>query len=92
VPGFALHPYSRSFYGISADAPLDFDGYIDLTLTLNSNGVIKGPRISSTSVEINQRLRSVLLDYLREHRMRPLAQDGKLVKESELTLRIHYSL
>ncbi len=92
VPGFALHPYSRSFYGISADAPLDFDGYIDLTLTLNSNGVVKGPRISSTSVEINQRLRSVLLDYLREHRMRPLAQDGKLVKESELTLRIHYSL
>lgn len=90
VPGFALHPYSRSFFGIAADAPLDYTGYIDLTLTLNSNGIIKSPRIIGTSADTGQHLRSLLLDYLREQRMRPLVQDGTMVKESELTLRVHY--
>jgi tetratricopeptide (TPR) repeat protein len=91
VPGFALHPYSRSFFGIAAGAALDYDGHIDMTLTLNNNGVIKSPRIIGTSSDTTQQLRSLLLDYLREQRMRPLVQDGKLMKESTLVLRVHYS-
>ncbi|MES2606115.1 MAG: hypothetical protein V4603_14365 [Pseudomonadota bacterium] len=91
APGFALHPYTRPFYGIAPDAPLAYDGFIDMTLTINQAGDVKGSRITGVSSDTPQRLRNVLLDFLRGHSMRPLVQDGKLVKESELSLRIHYS-
>ncbi len=91
LPGFALHPYSRSLYGIAADAELAFDGYVDMTLTINNFGTVRSPRVTAVSPGTSQRLRSLLLDYLRNQPMRPLVQNGSLMKESELTLRVHYS-
>ena len=91
VPGFALHPYSREFYAVPADAALEYDGYIDINLRINQAGDIRSSRITNVSPDTPQRIRNVLLDFLRSHKMRPLVQDGKLVKESELSLRIHYS-
>lgn len=91
VPGFALHPYSREFYGMAPDAELAFNGFIDMTLSINQNGDVRSSRITAVSENTPQRIRNVLLDFLRGNRMRPLVQDGKLMKESELSLRIHYS-
>lgn len=91
LPGFALHPYSRPFYGIAATAPLARAGHVDMTLTVNNYGTVRSPRVTAVSPGTSQRLRSLLLNYLRNQPMRPLVQNGSLMKESELTLRIHYS-
>jgi hypothetical protein len=91
VPGFALHPYSREFFGMTPDAPLDYKGYMDVTLAIDRSGDVKDLRIVATTENTTPRLRAVLLDYLREHRMRPVVQDGMIIDRFPMTLRIHYS-
>jgi hypothetical protein len=90
APSFALHPYSRAFFGYSPTATLAYVGYMDVALTLNSRGRVGSLRIAAAPTNPPQRLRSLLLDYLRDQPMRPLARNGTLEKEAALELRIYY--
>lgn len=90
VPGFALHPYSRGFLGLSgaeAQAPA---GYFDVELSLTENGRVRDLRIVGAAPEAPQRLRRLLLEYLRNHAMRPQLVDGTLAREVPLRVRVHY--
>lgn len=91
VPGFAPHPYSRGFFGLAPDAPLDYKGYVDVTLAIDRSGDVKDLRIEAATDNTTQRLRRVLLDYLREHRMRPQVKDASIASRLPMTLRIYYS-
>lgn len=91
VPAFALHPHSRALVGVAPDAVLDYKGYLDVTLSVNRNGSISAPRIDATSADASQQLRSALLDFLRNTRVRPLLAAGKPVDQKELKLRYYYA-
>jgi tetratricopeptide (TPR) repeat protein len=90
APGFALHPYSRAFFGYSSTTPLAYVGYLDVALTLNNRGRVDSARITAAPANPPQRLRSLLLDYLRDQPMRPIARNGTLEKTTALQLRIYY--
>jgi len=91
VPAFAIHPYSRALVGIAPDASLDYQGYMDVTLSINRNGSISAPRIDQTSEGTSQQLRSKLLDFLRDTKVRPPLDAGKPVGQKELKLRYYYA-
>lgn len=91
VPGFALHDYSRALYGIAQDAPLAWEGYMDLTLRVNRFGDVRGASIDAASADTPQVLRSTLLDFLRGQKMRPAVVNGETVEREDLKVRYYYS-
>lgn len=91
VPAFAIHPYSRRLFGIPADAELAYRGYIDTTLNVDRHGNVRGVKITNVSRDTSQRLRSGLLDFLRETRVRPAVIAGKTVEQSGLNVRYYYT-
>ncbi|MEY3660925.1 MAG: hypothetical protein RLZZ169_1751 [Pseudomonadota bacterium] len=90
VPGFALHPFSRGFLGLSGAAAQEPAGYFDVELSLTENGRVRDLRIVAAAPEAPQRLRRLLLEYLRNHAMRPQLVDGTLAREVPLSVRVHY--
>jgi hypothetical protein len=90
VPGFALHPYSRGFFGLSGAEAQEPAGYFDVELSLTENGRVRDLRIVGAAPEAPQRLRRLLLEYLRNHAMRPQLVDGTLAREAPLSVRVHY--
>jgi tetratricopeptide (TPR) repeat protein len=92
VPAFVTHPYSRTLYGIGPDAPLEYQGHMDMTLDVSRYGDVSGMRIDTVYPETtSQTLRSELLDYLRRQKMRPAVVDGKTVKREDVRVRYYYS-
>ncbi|HEY0963820.1 MAG TPA: hypothetical protein VGE69_15830 [Pseudomonadales bacterium] len=91
APAFALHPYSREMYGIDADAELAWKGHMDLTLDVNRYGDVNGVKIDSVSEGTSQSLRSELLRYLRNAKVRPAIVDGEMVKREDVKLRYYYT-
>lgn len=91
VPELAIHPYSRRLHGIPAEAELVYQGYIDTTLNVDRNGTVRGVKIVNVSEEVSQRMRSDLLDFLRETRVRPAVIAGETVEQSGLNVRFYYS-
>lgn len=91
APGFAIHKYSREIYGIDPDASIDYKGHLDLTLDVNRFGDVSGMRIDSGYPDASQVLRSELLDYLREQKVRPAVVNGETVKREGVKLRYYYS-
>ncbi|HWK55180.1 MAG TPA: hypothetical protein VNR18_12470 [Hyphomicrobiales bacterium] len=90
VPAFVPHPYQREFYGLDRESPLEYRGYIDVTLGLGAQGQVRSPTITATSSDASPILRRALLDHLRDDRMRPFIQDGKPVGVDNLNLRFYY--
>ena len=91
APAFAIHKYSRALYGIDPDAQLVYRGYMDLTLSVNRYGDVRGIKIDTANPEVSQVLRSALVDFLREQKMRPALANGETVAREELKLRYYYS-
>lgn len=91
TPWFATHLYSRELFGISADDTLQYRGYIDVTLGINRFGDVRGAKILQASDETPRKVRSSLLDYLRNQKMRPALVNGKLTQTEDLTMRFYYS-
>ncbi|MGV3591815.1 MAG: hypothetical protein ACO1PZ_08995 [Gammaproteobacteria bacterium] len=91
APAFAMQPYSREMYGIPEDAELAWKGYMDLTLDVNRYGDVNGAEIDAASADTPQSLRSELLRYLRNAKVRPAIADGEMVKREEVKLRYYYT-
>jgi hypothetical protein len=91
VPAFAIHPFSRTLYGLAPDALIEYQGHIDVTLGVDRNGRVRAPRIDAVSEGTGQQLRSQLLDFLRETSVRPAVIDGKLAAQEDLKIRYYYS-
>lgn len=91
VPAFAVHPYSRALFGIAVDDTLPWRGYIDVSLNLTRDGNVRSADITAASAETPQRLRRLLLSYLRNQKMRPRLEQGVPVMVEDLRLRFNYS-
>lgn len=91
APVFAIHEYSRALYGIDPDAPLEYRGFIDLTLNINRYGDVRGINIDATSPDTPEILRRTLLDFLRGQKMRPAVVNGATVAREDLSLRYYYT-
>jgi len=90
VPVFALHPYSRALNGHAFDEGSPYRGYADVTLDIDRSGNVRNARIDATSPDTSQTLRSTLLDFLRETRVRPAVSAGELVARDGVQLRFYY--
>jgi tetratricopeptide (TPR) repeat protein len=91
VPEFAIHDYSRTLYGIAPDAVLEYKGHIDLTLSVDRYGSVRGLNIDEVSPGTPQILRNNLLDFLRDRKMRPAVANGETVARTGLKLRYYYT-
>lgn len=91
VPDFAVHPYSRELFDIGVDDTLPYRGYIDASFNLSRDGNVRGAEITAASEETPQRVRRLLLGYLRNQKMRPPLDKGTPVAQEEIRLRFHYS-
>lgn len=91
APGFVTHPFSRAMYGIAADAAIAWKGHMDLSLDVNRYGDVNGVDITDASPGTPQSLRTELLRYLREAKVRPAVVEGETVKREDVKLRYYYS-
>ncbi len=90
APGFATHAYSRAVQGIGLDETIAYDGYFDMTLSVNRNGDVYGINVDVANPEAPADLRRALLDFLREQKMRPAVVNGDTVKRDDISLRYYY--
>jgi tetratricopeptide (TPR) repeat protein len=91
VPDFAIHPHSRELFGIGVDDTLPRRGYIDVSMNLTRDGNVRRADITEASADTPQRVRRILLNYLRNQKMRPRIEQGTLVTAADLRLRFYYS-
>lgn len=91
VPAFALHPYSRELFGLTAGDSLPWRGYIDVSLNLTRDGDVRSANIVDATPDTPQRVRRMLLAHLRNQKMRPRLENGVPVTRDDLLLRFHYS-
>ena len=91
VPDYAIHPYSRELFNIGVDDTLPYRGYIDVSLNLTRDGSVRRAEITAASEDTPQRVRRLLLSYLRNQKMRPPLAKGIPVEQEGLTLRFEYS-
>lgn len=91
VPAYAIHEFSRAFYGYPSDEVLVYKGHIDATLDIDRFGRVSNVRIDATSPDTPRRVRDTLLTYLREKKMRPTIENGELVKLTDVKTRYYYS-
>ncbi|MDY6984299.1 MAG: hypothetical protein SV422_14530, partial [Pseudomonadota bacterium] len=91
APGFAIHAYSREIHDIPADAELAWKGYMDLALNVNRYGDVNGAKVEAVSEGTPQALRTELLRYLRNAKVRPAIVDGEMVKREDVKLRYYYT-
>jgi hypothetical protein len=90
VPDYAIHPYSRALFGIGPDDTVLWRGYIDVSLSLTRDGDVRSTRIVAASDDTPQRVRRLLLDWLRNQKMRPRLQDGVPTTSDGLLVRFNY--
>ena len=91
LPGFALLPYKRQYFGYQEDTPLDYKGYIDLTLNIDKYGRVRSRIVIDSSSDTPAQVRSALLDYLGTYRMRPYLENGETITRSEMKIRYYYA-
>jgi hypothetical protein len=91
VPEFAVHPHSRELFDIGVDDTLSYRGYIDVSMNLTRDGNVRSADIVAASDETPQRVRRLLLNYLRMQKMRPPLEQGVPVTREDLLMRFHYS-
>jgi len=91
VPDFVVHPHSRELFDIGVDDTLPYRGYIDASMNLTRDGNVRGAEITAASDDTPQRVRRLLLNYLRNQKMRPPLDKGVPVTQDAIRLRFHYS-
>lgn len=91
VPDFAVHPHSRELFDIGVDDTLPYRGYIEAKMNLTRDGNVRRAEITAASDATPQRVRRLLLDYLRNQKMRPPLDKGVPQAQENIRLRFHYS-
>jgi hypothetical protein len=90
LPAFTPLPHSRKKYGIDADAPLEFAGYVDVSFSLSRFGNVRDLKITSTSENFTKHMERRLRRLLQISPFRPRLQDGKAVA-SVVNMRYYYA-
>ena len=91
LPAFLAQPHTREKYGIPPDAPLRYDGHLDLNFELTRSGKARSVDILASSDgtpgEVEDRLRRIL----REATFRPRIVDGEVQVPGQHAVRYYYS-
>ena len=90
LPLFTPKPNSREKFGISANMNLEYDGFIDISFSVNRNGTARKFRIRDRSAGTSFLTEKRLRQYLRNSPFRPWIEDDKPV-DRELTMRYFYT-
>ena len=82
LPRFIAKPNTREKFSISAEAELEYEGYVDITFTISKYGRAKRFDILNTEGEITRSIESRLRRYLRNSPFRPrLDEEGNSVSD-----------
>jgi hypothetical protein len=92
VPEFITYRYSRAAHNIPEDQPLDYQGWIDVQMTINRFGRPQDISILGQSSETTELLEDRLLRFLKSYTtFRPRFSNDELIKEDTLEARYYYS-
>jgi len=92
VPQFITYRYSRAALNIPEDQPLDYEGWLDVEMTINRFGRPQNISILGQSPETTEFLQDRMLRFLKSYTtFRPRFSNHALVKEDSLKARYYYS-
>jgi len=91
LPLFTARPNSREKFSISAETPLNYSGYLDVSYSINSNGTAGGIKVLDKSDRDAYKVADRLRRYLRNAPFRPYIIDGNLVERDQIEMRYYYT-
>lgn len=90
LPDFITLPHSRATFGITDDASVEFDGYIDVWLSLTRSGDVRRMKVLKMTDNATPKLTSRLRRLIRGAPYRPALEDGDPVA-SEKAVRYYFA-
>ncbi len=92
IPEFITYRYSREAHNIPADLPLDYQGWVDIQLTINRFGRPQYISILRQSPTATEEIQDRLLRFLKSSTtFRPRFANDSLLTEDTLQARYYYS-
>ena len=91
IPLFATHLHTRSSTGMDAHAELDFQGYIDLSYTIDDLGNAADVQFRHSSTEDSSSIERLIEIQLRSMKFRPVLIAGELSSPGRIEARYYYS-
>lgn len=91
LPLITAKPNSREKYNIGSNESLDYDGYVDVSFTINENGTARNISFMEMSPATTPGIVQRLKTFLRNSPFRPQLQEGELIRKVPLRLRYNYA-
>jgi hypothetical protein len=91
LPDFITLPHSRGTFGIAADTPVTFDGYIDLSLSLTRSGDVRHMKVLGKTDNVTPQLSKRLRRLVRSAPYRPTLVDGEPVATEKQLVRYYFA-
>ncbi len=92
IPEFITYRYSRAAHTIPEDQPLDYQGWIDVQMTINRFGKPQDVSILAQSPDTTELLEDRLLRFLKSYTtFRPRFSNDELRNEDPVKFRYYYS-
>ena len=92
IPEFITYRYSRAANNIPEDQPLDYQGWIDVQMTINRFGKPQDVSILAQSPDTSELLQDRLLRFLKSYMtFRPRFSNDVLRNEDPVMVRYYYS-
>jgi len=91
LPSFLYPAYSRKAFGIPAEQPIDYQGYIDVRFELTRQGRTASIQVLGKEGENVDMVQDLLLRSLRRSQFRPRLDDGKIRTKDLVHVRYHYA-
>lgn len=92
LPDFTPLPHSRGKFGIAADTPVDYDGYLDIRFSITRYGNVRDLEVLEKTGNVNKALERRLLRLVRSTPFRPRMEAGELQHRAPVTLRYHFAM
>ncbi len=91
IPVFATHLHTRTSRGMNANAELDFEGYVDLSYTIDDLGNAAKVQFIESSSENSSRIERLIEVQLRSTKFRPVLTAGELNSPGTIEARYYYA-
>jgi len=91
IPRMATHMFTRRSSGISSDANLAYQGYIDVSFNIDGQGNIEDISFGDSSPDEAREIQRFIESSLRMAKYRPYFNNGDLINSERINLRYHYA-
>jgi tetratricopeptide (TPR) repeat protein len=92
LPVFTPLPHSRAKFGIAADAPLDYSGYLDVSFRITRYGNVRDMEVLGKTDNASPALERRLKRLLRSAPFRPRIIDGEPADSDTVALRYYFAM